>query len=73
VTVCNTLFWKGSFPDSGYSFIYRTVSHHINNEGGKKKGRMLEIQAYKIQGHWSPISFSLITDLHLYIFPGAML
>lgn len=33
VTVCNMLFWKGSLPDSGYSF---TVSHH-KNKGGKKK------------------------------------
>lgn len=62
VTVCNMLFWKGSLPDSGYSF---TVSHH-KNKGGKKKGGVLEIQAYKIQGHRSPISFSLITGLHLH-------
>lgn len=62
VTVCNMLFWKGSLPDFGYSF---TVSHH-KNKGGKKKGGVLEIQAYKIQGHRSPISFSLITGLHLH-------
>lgn len=36
-------------------------------------GKLLETQAYKIQGHRSPISFSLITDLHLYIFPGTQL
>lgn len=73
MTVCNTLFWKGSLPDSGFSFTYRTVSHHKNTEERKKNSRVLEIQAYKIQGHWSPISFSLITDLHLYIFPGTTL
>lgn len=38
MTVCNTLFWKGSLPDSGYSFTYRALSHHKNKEEKKKKG-----------------------------------
>lgn len=62
VIVCNMLLWKGSLPDSGYSF---TASHH-KNKREKKKGGVLEIQAYKIQGHRSSISFSLITGLHLH-------
>lgn len=72
VTVCNTLFWTDSLPDSGYSPTSRTIPYHKNKEGEKKEVEgVWEIQAYYTHRYCSPISSSLITDFHSPTFPGA--